>query len=243
MRRASLGFVVLVLMLLTLVPATIYASTTEQACGPNVVHVVAAGENLFRISLRYGTTMSAIANANGIANIHRIYAGQRLLIPCAGAGVPGGFGNSSFVQPVVIVPPAVAQPLAQVFVGAEDNPPFIAPLTADCSHFRPTSPRDGLANGSNVFYWDPAPGATSYRVNIYNLSMPGSPLMASYEVSGLLTHLQGDAGDGAVGSGFLFRWEVQALVSDQVACSASVTLPRAAAATPVPTIVPTLPAP
>jgi LysM repeat protein len=241
MRRVSLAFFALIMILLAVVPATIYASTAEQACGPNVVHVVAAGENLFRISLRYGTTMSAIASANGIANIHRIFAGQRLLIPCAGAA--GGFGNSNFVQPVVIVPPAIAQPLAQVFVGAEDHPPFVAPLTADCSRFRPTSPLDGLANGSNVFYWDPAPGATSYRVNIYNLSIAGAPLMASYEVSGLLTHLQGDAGDGAVGGGFLFRWEAQALVSDQVACSTSVTVPRAVAATPVPTIAPTLPAP
>jgi hypothetical protein len=75
-----------------------------------------------------------------------------------------------------------------------------------------------LANGSNIFYWDAAPGATSYRVNIYNLDLGGA-IMASYETSGLLTHLQGDVSDGTVGSGFHFAWEVQALVSDQVACS------------------------
>ena len=47
-----------------------------------IIHVVCWGENLYRISLRYGTTVQAIAQANGISNPHCIYAGQRLIIPC-----------------------------------------------------------------------------------------------------------------------------------------------------------------
>jgi len=45
------------------------------------IHVVQPGENLFRIAIKYGTTVEAIAVANNIRNVHRIYVGQRLRIP------------------------------------------------------------------------------------------------------------------------------------------------------------------
>ncbi len=44
-------------------------------------HVVRWGETLFGISRRYGVSIRAIAEANGIRNVNRIYAGQRLVIP------------------------------------------------------------------------------------------------------------------------------------------------------------------
>jgi hypothetical protein len=44
-------------------------------------HNVVWGENLYRISLRYGVDMWTIANANGITNVHLIRAGQVLCIP------------------------------------------------------------------------------------------------------------------------------------------------------------------
>ncbi|GAB4574654.1 MAG: C40 family peptidase [Anaerolineae bacterium] len=44
-------------------------------------HVVQAGENLFRISLRYGVSLAALAAANGIVDYNRVYAGQVLVIP------------------------------------------------------------------------------------------------------------------------------------------------------------------
>jgi N-acetylmuramoyl-L-alanine amidase len=45
------------------------------------IHVVQAGENLYRISRIYGVNMWDIAQANGILNLNQIYAGQRLVIP------------------------------------------------------------------------------------------------------------------------------------------------------------------
>jgi membrane-bound lytic murein transglycosylase D len=48
---------------------------------PTVRHKVKRGETLSRIARRYGTTVSIIAEANGIRNRHRIKAGQLLLIP------------------------------------------------------------------------------------------------------------------------------------------------------------------
>jgi len=50
------------------------------ACGVRVVHVVRPGENLFRIALRYNTTITAIARRNGISDPRSIRSGQRLSI-------------------------------------------------------------------------------------------------------------------------------------------------------------------
>ncbi|HLY26691.1 MAG TPA: LysM peptidoglycan-binding domain-containing protein [Aggregatilineales bacterium] len=44
-------------------------------------HVVAPGENLFRISLKYNVTLQALMQANGIVNPNLIYVGQVLRIP------------------------------------------------------------------------------------------------------------------------------------------------------------------
>ncbi|PJF43253.1 MAG: hypothetical protein CUN50_00715 [Candidatus Thermofonsia Clade 1 bacterium] len=44
-------------------------------------HVVRAGENLFRISLRYGTTINVLMALNGIVNPNRIFVGQVLRLP------------------------------------------------------------------------------------------------------------------------------------------------------------------
>lgn len=44
-------------------------------------HTVVRGENLYRISLHYGVSMYAIAQANHISNLNLIYAGQSLCIP------------------------------------------------------------------------------------------------------------------------------------------------------------------
>lgn len=47
----------------------------------STTYLVQPGDNLFRISLRFGRTMAQIANANGIVNYNLIYAGQVLIIP------------------------------------------------------------------------------------------------------------------------------------------------------------------
>ncbi len=44
-------------------------------------YTVQAGDNLFRIALRYGVSVAAIQAANNIFNPNAIYAGQTLLIP------------------------------------------------------------------------------------------------------------------------------------------------------------------
>jgi LysM repeat protein len=68
----------------------------QQDGGP-VIHVVQQGENLFRIAIRYGTTIDAIAAANGIVDVTRIYVGQRLIIP-AGSAPPGTLPGATGVN-------------------------------------------------------------------------------------------------------------------------------------------------
>jgi hypothetical protein len=45
------------------------------------VYVVQRGDTLFRIARRFGVNLYALAAANGITNVNRIFAGQRLVIP------------------------------------------------------------------------------------------------------------------------------------------------------------------
>jgi LysM repeat protein len=45
------------------------------------VHIVRPGETLYGIALMYGTTVDAIASANGIVDPNFIHVGQRLIIP------------------------------------------------------------------------------------------------------------------------------------------------------------------
>jgi LysM repeat protein len=76
---------ILVLSVLALVFALAFPVSAQQSTG-EVVHVVVAGENLFRISLRYNVSMATIAQRNNIANYNLIYVGQQLVIP----GTTGG---------------------------------------------------------------------------------------------------------------------------------------------------------
>jgi LysM repeat protein len=71
-------------------PTRIYAGqrlVIPSAAAPAVpanagaTHVVQAGENLYRIAVRYGTTVRALVELNGIYNPGHIAAGQTLVIP------------------------------------------------------------------------------------------------------------------------------------------------------------------
>lgn len=59
-------------------------------------HLVRRGENLSRIARRYGVTVRAIQNANGLGNRTRIHPDDRLVIPgMSGRGVAKLEGNSA----------------------------------------------------------------------------------------------------------------------------------------------------
>jgi len=78
---------------------------TAFIAGSDCVHEVVQGENLFRLSLKYGVTVNDIARSSGITNINLILVGQKLTIP--------GCGTTGVRPPATSIPTQSAN-LAQV---------------------------------------------------------------------------------------------------------------------------------
>ncbi len=72
--------------IILIIGVTIVGVATPTGAQTGQTHTVQAGENLFRIALRYGVTVETLAAANGITDPARIYAGQVLVIPDPAAG-------------------------------------------------------------------------------------------------------------------------------------------------------------
>lgn len=66
------------------------------------IHIVQPGENLFRLSMRYGVSVNDLAVANGIANIQLIRVNQQITIP--------GCGTTGVFPPPTPAPPGVGGP-------------------------------------------------------------------------------------------------------------------------------------
>ncbi len=85
-------------------------------------HIVQAGENLYRIGLKYGISAQALAWANGMANVNMVYVGQKLVIPTAGSTPP----VSTPATPALPAPPTaggkqIVVALSEQRVYAYDN--------------------------------------------------------------------------------------------------------------------------
>ncbi len=155
---------------------------------------------------------------------------------------PGSADPNAFVQAIGVVtqgfepPPApvILPPVLSPTVTSTSTPtvtPTPAPLV-DCRSFRATSPLDGIAYGQQTFYWDPAPGATGYRLLIFTNSgakaFEGKTTETNLTVS-TITEALGDV------NVMPFSWKVEALVDEVVICTTeTVTLLRAAAPTSEP---------
>jgi LysM domain len=178
-------------------------------CG---THVVAQGQNLFRISLRYGVSMSALAAVNGIYDINRIYAGQTLVIPC---------GGTTYQPPPVYTPPQPTYyPPQQPYNNGYSYPPPTYPnypASMDCTGFRASSPPD-FPNGSITFYWDPPRSGAyiaRYQVRIFNAI--GQQVSASETLSPY-TSMNIDTSLGAIGPGVNFSYYVVGVTADNRIC-------------------------
>jgi LysM repeat protein len=77
-----------------------------------VVHIVQPGDTLYNLARRYGTTVEAIEQANGLHNASLIYRGQHLVIPDS-TGEDGSFQPMSRVSS----PPAYTVQPGDTLVG------------------------------------------------------------------------------------------------------------------------------
>jgi LysM repeat protein len=70
---------------------TMTATFSSGGTGGACTHTVVAGDNLFRIAMRYNVTIDQISQANGISNPNVIVVGDQLQIPgCGGTAGDGG---------------------------------------------------------------------------------------------------------------------------------------------------------
>lgn len=88
------------LLMLAVVPlVAVSASPSAQ----QQTHVVQWGDTLFRIAVRYNTTVAALSQANNIANPNLIFAGQTLIIPSGPppapqpSPTPGACGTTEYI--------------------------------------------------------------------------------------------------------------------------------------------------
>lgn len=81
-------------------PATASAEAANQNWGCATTHTVQRGDTLSQIARRYGVSMQAIMNANGMTNANHVWVGQRLCIPGTGGPVGGDWNNCSAVHTV-----------------------------------------------------------------------------------------------------------------------------------------------
>jgi lipoprotein-anchoring transpeptidase ErfK/SrfK len=84
-----------------------------------VYYTVRPGDSLAAIAARYGISMSAIAQANGLTNWNFVWYGQRLLIP--------GATNVNGVNPPAPAQPAAPQPAAPQPAAPQPNNPAAPP--------------------------------------------------------------------------------------------------------------------
>lgn len=220
-------------MLLIQAPEGVNASITVNGVdlrfeGSVVLHV--SPDNLMQfVVLRGG------GNAGGVS----VPAGFTLNIPLSADGLnsggnatglrPIGDGERGFLSPVVaaisgdLLYTALSVPtqeeVGQILAGlngAAGAQVVSGPAAgqADCGRFKPTSPLSSMPLGLSPFYWDAAPGATAYRINLFTAD---GALVTSIDAASASTTLQLDT--NAFGGGTNFSWSVDALVDGQLACS------------------------
>jgi len=119
----------LMLVAAILLPSPLYAQEPRPV---PTQHIVQAGENLFRIALRYGLSVDDLARANNISNPQLIYAGQVLSLPLA---IGGGAPSVDIPAPETPtttenISPAIPEPAQPN--GVENTPvPTEAPIVAE----------------------------------------------------------------------------------------------------------------
>ena len=101
-------------MVLLLAPAD-----AALAQGGTVTHLVSPGENLYRISLRYGVSVQALMQANGLAKASSLRAGQRLIIPTSSS--TGSLALAAIPPPDVPEDPAVQEGATTHSVAVGEN--------------------------------------------------------------------------------------------------------------------------
>lgn len=101
-KRVVVVVLVAVMFLLSFNLTAVQAAPAEQMQMPmpGQYYLVRPGDTMYSIANRFGTTVWAVARANGIVNPRRIYSGQMLFIPAVGRMPPCPPGPQPPMPPV-----------------------------------------------------------------------------------------------------------------------------------------------
>jgi len=93
------------------VPAAVASAPRRQVSSSeaSVAYRVQPGDTLFAIARRYGTTVEAIAAANGLPSAHRLRVGQRLVLPAGRRLAPAALAVRA-ARPPLAARPALSWP-------------------------------------------------------------------------------------------------------------------------------------
>jgi LysM repeat protein len=158
---------ILIIVMLPLAPSAAQDGTT---------HTVQPGENLFRIALRYNTTVEALAAANGIFDPASIYAGQVLVIPGVVPAVPAPSVDLSIpTDPVVPADPAAvaqaAEPVqAAVYHTVQPGETLASISRAYGVNWTDIATANGIANANTIY--------SGQQLLIPGTSAPGTAAVA-----------------------------------------------------------------
>lgn len=143
------------------------------------------------------------------------WAGTRLLTPEELAylkpleGLPPNILNYPIRIPSLADIQAILEALGGGLVGGASSGP--AAQQVDCSNFKPTSPLGQMPAGGVTYFWDAAPGATSYTVRVYD---SGGSTVGEFSANAPQTSVSGTpSGTGSM------SWNVTAYVNGVVACT------------------------
>ncbi len=123
-------------------PATVLTTTptATPVAGQEVIHTVQPGENLYRIALRYGTTVQAIMALNNLADPNVIYVNQRLRVAVGETPTPATTAAVPVVTADGTAETATSTPTAQVTTEAAVATESATPSTPVDSGPAPTVP-------------------------------------------------------------------------------------------------------
>ena len=85
-------------------PTTNPTANSTPAPAEQTVYVVQVGDSFWKIADSYGTTVDALAEANGISRDHAIHPGQELVIPVPGQALPTPRPRSPTSHPTSSLP-------------------------------------------------------------------------------------------------------------------------------------------
>src|SRR5688572_24598915 len=93
----SLRKVILVTSLLSLLLTAAFAAPAQASGSCAAWYTVQRGDNLYRISVRYGVSMGTLAAMNGLSNWNLLYAGQTLCVSGTPQPPPPPVGIDSYI--------------------------------------------------------------------------------------------------------------------------------------------------